>query len=88
MYVFDVIDNIFHGFASVCITYILIYRDISIIYFSFALFSPLKGCFIFATLVRPFFHGRSLDYFYELIICKGVVGVCWYMQDSSKIGLW
>ena len=28
---FDVKDNIFHGFASVCITYILIHRDISII---------------------------------------------------------
>ena len=30
---FDVIDSTFYGFASVFITYILIYRDISIIYF-------------------------------------------------------
>ena len=34
---FDVINIIFRDFASVYITYILIYRDISIIYFSFAL---------------------------------------------------
>ena len=30
---FDVMDSIFHGFVSVDITYILIFRDISIIYF-------------------------------------------------------
>ena len=30
---FDVIDSIFHGHAFLYITYILIYRDIPIIYF-------------------------------------------------------
>ena len=50
---FDVIDSIFHGFASVYITYILIYRDISIIYFPLPCFHdsnvlfllPLHGLF-------------------------------------------
>ena len=35
---FDAIDSIFHGHASVYITYILIYRDISIIYLALPCF--------------------------------------------------
>ena len=85
---FNVIDIIPHDFASVYITRILIYRDMSMIYFSSALFSCLKWCFIFATLVRPFSMDVVWIIFNQLLICIAVAGVCWYVQDSCKIGLW
>ena len=78
---FDVIDSIFHGFASVYITYILTYRDISIIYFSFALFSHLKWCFIFATLVRPF----SMDVVWIIFINLSFVLPLLGFADMCKI---
>ena len=50
----DVIDSIFHGFASVYITYILIHRDISIIHFPLPWFHDSNDVLFFATLARPF----------------------------------
>ena len=43
---FDVTDSIFHGFASVYITYILVYRDISIIYLPLPCFHDFTIIFI------------------------------------------
>ena len=78
---FDVIDSIFHGFASIYITYIIIYRDISMICFSFTLFSRLKWCFIFATLVRPF----SLDVVWIIFINLSFVLRLLGFADMCKI---
>ena len=78
---FNEIDTICHGFASIYITYILIYRDISIIYFSFALFSRLKCCIIFATPVRPFFMDVVWILFINLSFVLGLLG----LADMCKI---
>ena len=78
---FDVINSIFHEIASVYITYILIYRDISIINFSFALFSRLKWCFIFATLARPF----SMDVIWIIFINLSFVLRLLGFADMCKI---
>ena len=43
---FDVIDSIFHGFASVYTTYIFIYRDTSIIYFPLPCFHDLNDVLV------------------------------------------
>ena len=75
---FDVIDSIFHGFASVNITYILIYINNL---FSLALFSRLKWCYIFATLARPF----SMDVVWIIFINLSFVLRLLGFADMCKI---
>ena len=68
---FDVIDSIFHGFASVYINNL----------FSFALFSRLKWCFIFATLARQF----SMDIVWIIFINLSFVLRLLGFADMCKI---
>ena len=82
---FDIIYTIFHGFASVYITYVLIYHDISIIYFSFALFSRLKWCFIFATLVRLFSMDVVSILFINSSFILGLVGFVYMCEIRAKL---
>ena len=81
---FDVIDGIFHDFASVYITYILIYRDISIIYFPLPCFHD-SNYDLFLLPLHDLFHGRSLDYFlptYHLYCgCLGLLICARFLQN-------
>ena len=81
---FDMIYTTFHGFASVYITYVLIYHEISIIHFSVALFSRLR-CLIFATLVRLFSMDVVCILFINSSFILGLVGFVYMCEIRAKL---